>query len=278
MYFNTGGDSAFGPHLLAFADYHRGIYLTDLRGRERLVMRGRGLYPIGFTRRGELMVAGTGRSIAVVGSDGEVLRRYSYRPRGGFAWDYDSGTLYVVRPDGRLAVAHGAHLHLLRPLQGIDGQISFTPPGLLVFSGGRSIAITSLAGRLIARSRWPRTAVDNLDSGVSVSPGGRTFAFRLSNARPGARHGKAVVYALHAGQSYARAIYRHRLGSSGCVVGAEMSWHGRFLLYSSTDGRQAVLDTRGRRQISLRSLLHRIPQRGRSQTYKVFWRSDFAHK
>jgi hypothetical protein len=99
----------------------------------------------------------------------------------------------------------------------------------------------------------------------------------LSTAHPGAHRGEAIVYALHAGESHARAIYQHRLGSSGCVVGAGMEWHGRYLLYSSTDGEQALLDTRGGRQISLMSLLRRIPQRGRSQTYNVFWRSDLGH-
>jgi hypothetical protein len=276
-YFNTGDDVAFGPHLLAFNDYYHGLYLTDLRRPERLVVRGRGLYPIGFTGHGELMVAGSGHPISVVAPDGRLLRRYPYRPRGGFAWDYQTDTLYFVRPDGVLAAAHGSHLLLLRPLKGINGQIGFTLPGLLVFNGQRSITVTSLAGKLIARARWPRTPIANFDSGLSVSPDGRSFAFRLSNAHPGAGHGVAVVYALRAGQSQARAIYRHRLGSSGCAVGAGMAWHGRYLLYSSTDGQQAVLDTRGGRQISLMPLLHRIPQRGRSQTYNVYWLSDLAH-
>jgi hypothetical protein len=246
-YFNTGDDVALGPHRLAFNDYYHGLYLTDLRRPERLVVRGRGLYPIGFTGAGDLMVAGSGHPISVVAPDGRLIRRYSYRPRGGFASDYQTDTLYFVEPDGRLAAAHGAHLRLLRPLTGIEGQIEFTPPGKLVFNGQSSVTITSLAGRLIARARWPRTPIDNSDSGLSVSPDGRSFAFRLSNAHPGAHHGEAVVYALHAGQSQARAIYRHRLGSSGCVVGAGMEWHGRYLLYSSTDGQQAVLDTRGGR-------------------------------
>jgi hypothetical protein len=275
-YLRTGDDTAFGPHLLAFNDYYRGIYLTDLRRPERLVVRGRGLYPIGFTNGGELLVAGSGHPISVVAPDGRLLRRYAFRPRSGFAWNYQTDTLYFVRPDGVLAAARGAHLRLLRPLKGIEGQIGFTPPGLLVFNGQRSVTITSLTGSLIARARWPRTPIDNFDSGLSVSPDGRSFAFRLSNAHPGARRGEAVVYALHAGQSRARAIYRHRLGASGCVVGAGMEWHGRYLLYSSTDGQQDVLDSRGGRPISLMPLLHRIPQRGRSQTYNVFWRSDFA--
>lgn len=275
-YYNTGDNAAFGPHLLAFNDYYHGIYLSDLRHPERLVARGRGLYPIGFTADGELMIAGSGHPISVVASDGRLLRRYPYRPRTGFAWDYHRDTLYLVRPDGMLAAAHGPHLRLLRPLRGIEGQIEFTSPGLLVFNGQRSLVITNLAGKLIARARWPRTPIDNSDSGLSVSPNGRSFAFRLSNAHPGARHGEAVVYVLHAGQSQAHPIYRHRLGQSGCVVGAGMEWSGRYLLYSSTDGEQAVLDTRKGRQISLMPLLNQLPQRGRNQTYNVYWRHDLA--
>lgn len=275
-YYNTGEENAFGPHLFAFAAYYRGMYLTDLRHPERLVVRGRGLYPIGFTGNGELMIAGSGHPISVVAPDGRLLRRYSYRPRGGFAWDYQSDTLYFVRRDGMLAAAQGAHLHVLRRLTGIEGQIGYMAPGLLVFNGQRSVTITSLAGKLIAQDRWPRTPLDNFDSGLSVSPNGRTFAFRLTDAYPGARHGEAIVYVLHAGQSRARAIYRQTLGQSGCAVGAGMEWHGRYLLYSSTDGHQAVLDTRGGRQTSLMPLLARLPQRGRSQTYNVYWRSDLA--
>lgn len=275
-YYNTGGNNAFGPNLFAFDDYYRGLFLTDLRHPERMVMRGRGLSPIGFTRAGELLVAVPGYSIAVVAPNGKLLRRFSYNGRNSFTWDEQTDTLYFVRPDGMLAAAHGEHLHLIRPLTGIDGSIWFTPPQLLVFNGRHSVTISNLHGRLIARDRWPRTRIDNFDSGLSVSPDGRSFAFRLSSAHPGARHGKAIVYVLHAGQSRARAIYRHQLGPSGCAVGASMEWHGSYLLYSSADGQRAVLDTRTGRQITLMHLLHRIPQRGRSQVYDVFWRSDFA--
>jgi hypothetical protein len=274
-YHKTGGDSAFGPHLFAFDAYYQGIYLTDLRHPERLVVPGRDLYPIGFTGGGELLVEGSGHAISVVAPDGRLLRRYSYRPRSGFTWDDRTDTLYFVQRNGMLAATYGAHLRLLRPMRGIEGGMQFVPPGLLLFYGQRSVTITSVAGKLIARARWPRTPIDNLDSGLSVSPDRRTFAFRLTNAHPGARRGEAIIYVLHAGQSHARAIYRHHLGASGCRVGASMEWHGRYLLYSSADGQQAALDSRGARQISLMALLRRIPQRGRNQTYNVFWRSDF---
>ena len=111
------------------------------------------------------------------------------------------------------------------PRPRIDGQIGFTAPGLLVFNGQRSIAVTGLDGKLIARDRWPRTPVDNLDSGLSVSPDGRTFAFRLTDSHPGAHQGEAVVYVLHAGQSHARAIYRHTTLALAAASSAR-GWNG----------------------------------------------------
>jgi hypothetical protein len=278
VYYQTGDAVAFGPHLFAFNDYYHGVFLTDLRSPERLLLRGRGLDPIGFTRSGELLISVPGRSIVVVSSDGRLLRRYSYRRSNAFTWDDRTDTLYFVRPGGMLAAAHGAQLRLIRHLTGVKGGISFTPPGLLVFYGRRSFAITNLDGRLIAQARWPRSRLENFDSGLSVSSDGRSFAFRLSSARPGAKRGHAVVYVLHAGQSRARAIYRHELGPSGCAVGASMGWHGPFLLYSSADGQRAVVDTRTGRRISLRPLLRRIPQRGRSQVEDVYWRGDFGRR
>ena len=239
-------------------------------------MPGRGLYPIGFTGGGRLLIEVPGHSIAVVAADGTLLRRYAYRRRNGFAWDDRTDTLYFVRPDGRLAVAHGTHLRLTRWLHGIAGSIWFTRPGLLVFSGGRSVAVMRPDGRLVAETHWPRSRLDNFDSGLSVSPDGRSFAFRLSSARPGASRAEAVVYILHAGQSQAHPIYRHRLGPSGCAVGASMAWSGRFLLYASADGQRAILDTGTGRAIDLKHVLRLIPQLGRSQVDDVYWRSDLT--
>src|ERR687884_2252491 len=68
-YPRDGGDVAFGPHAFAFASYRRGVFLTDLGRPERLVVRGRGLYPFGFLRDGELLVTSS-RSIAVVSRGG----------------------------------------------------------------------------------------------------------------------------------------------------------------------------------------------------------------
>src|SRR5205823_1160771 len=72
VYPNDGGDIAFGPHAFAFASYRRGVFLTDLDGPERLVVRGRGLYPYDFDNAGQLIV-GAGRTIALLSRSGATL-------------------------------------------------------------------------------------------------------------------------------------------------------------------------------------------------------------
>ena len=52
LYPNDGGSVAFGPGEFAFASYRRGVFLTDLTSGERLVVRGRGLFPYEFTSGG----------------------------------------------------------------------------------------------------------------------------------------------------------------------------------------------------------------------------------
>jgi hypothetical protein len=80
---------------------------------------------------------------------------------------------------------------------------------------------------------------------------------------------------LRAGASKAQAIYCHHLGPSGCAVGAGLSWHGRFLLYTSTDGRSVVLDTTSGHAVDLTRVARLLPRRSVGELARVLWRSDF---
>lgn len=174
-------------------------------------------------------------------------------------------------------MAQGTHLRLLRRLTDVNGSIGFEQPGLLAFFARRSVAVTRLDGRLLAQVHWPRSRLDDFDSGLSISPDRRSFVFRLSSAGPGAKSGKAVLYVFHPGDSGARAIYRHQLGPSGCAVGAGMSWHGHDLLYSSTDGRRAIVDVRTGRRIDLTRLAQTLPHQSAADIADAFWEGDFGH-
>ena len=272
LYPNDGGSIGFGPGEFAFASYCRGVYLTDLRGAERLVVRGRGLYPYDFTDAGDLIVVAS-RTIVIVSRQGRTLRRFHFRARNGLAFDARSDTLFFVTRRGRLAVVRGMQLRLARRIR-IDGALS-AQNGLLVFGGAHSITVSRRDGSVVARAAWESRSL-GADSGVSVEPGGRAFAFRLSDARPGARSATATIYLLRRGASRATPLYRHHLGPSGCAVGANLSWHGRFLLYSSTDGHQAVVDTATGGVTDLSGLATLLPRLSVAEHASPAWTSDLG--
>ena len=274
LYPNDGSSIAFGPHSFAFASYRRGVFLTNLDGPERLVLRGRSLFPYDFDSAGRLLV-GAGRTIAVISPGGATIRRYPYRLRNGFAFDERSDTLFFVTPRGELASARGTTVHLARHLRDVEGTISIDQSDLLIFAGGTGITVTRRDGAVLARTNWAHSRRVASDSGVSVSRDRKAFAFRLTDAHPGSRLSQATVYVLRAGAPKAQTLYHHRLGPSGCGVGANLNWHGRFLLYSSTDGRNVVLDTADGRAVDLTRLARVLPHRSEGKTARVLWRSDF---
>lgn len=276
LYPNDGGGVAFGPNMFAFAIYRRGVFLTDLRGPERLVVPGRGRNPYDFMRSGRLIVTGARDVVTVLAPDGDVERRYRVRRWGGYSFDAATDTFFFVTPGGRLATLRETRLRVGRWLRGIDGSMSFHRPGLLLFEGGRSLTVTRRDGRLVARARWPRSRLHVYDSGASVSADGRRFAFRLSDARPGASKGAAAVFVLAAGERRARAVYRHRLGKLGCAIGANMRWSGRYLLYGSADGEIAVLDASGANRLSLTRLAQSLPRRSRAERATADWASSYS--
>jgi hypothetical protein len=200
LYPGDGGGVAFGPHSFAFASYRRGVFLTDLHGAERLVTRGRGLYPYSFTSSGDLFVSGA-RAITLLSPAGVMLRRFRYRVQNGYGFDEQTDTLYYVTPTGRLAAAHGTHVELKRTLPHTDGMLSVARPNLLVFSGSHSITATSRDGTVIAKAHWSSSHL-NSDAGVSVSADRRSFAFRLSDAHPA--HARAPQPSIYSAPAPAR--------------------------------------------------------------------------
>lgn len=260
-YPRDAGDVAFGPGEFAFASYRRGIYLTDLKHPERLVLRGRSLWPLGFAANGDLVVA-SGRRITVVSRAGRVLRTYAYRRRNGYAFDDRSGMLFFVTPGDQLAAGAPTAVTLRRSLRGVDGELfgqaSLTPGNLLLFVGSRDFTVTRPDGTVVAHTAWLESA-GHLDSGVAVSADGSAFAYRLSDARPGAKSGTAVVYLLRAGAAQPSVLYRDQLGPIGCGVGANLSWHGQFLLYGRTGNTLAVINTTTSQVKVLTRLIRRLP-------------------
>jgi len=59
-------------------------------------------------------------------------------------------------------------------------------------------------------------------------------------------------------------------------VGANLSWHGRFLLYSSTDGYQAVVDTATGGVTDLSRLATLLPRLSVAEHASPAWTSDLG--
>jgi hypothetical protein len=275
LYRNDGGDLTFGPGVFAFASYRRGVFVTDLESPERLIMRGVGLFPLAFLADGTLLVTQRG-TVTVVSQDGSVLRRYRYRGRNGFAFDQRTESLFFVTPRGTLVRAQGTDSTVVRPLRELDGWISLLGRDRLVFYDVRAVAVTRRDGQVVASADWSRSRGWSLDSGVSESADGRTFAFRLTKGyRAGRAGGTSVLHLMRAGAKRAQAIYRHRLGDSGCGFGASLTWHGDSLLYASTDGHVAVLDPKRGRVRSLAEVTARLPRRAQGEKVSAYWASDF---
>ncbi|HZQ65823.1 MAG TPA: hypothetical protein VFA66_11415 [Gaiellaceae bacterium] len=157
-------------------------------------------------------------------------------------------------------------VRLLRSLRGVRGSLGVVSRSALVFQGPRTIDVVRRDGTRVASVRF---ASGEIDAGVSVSPDERSFAFRPTD------FGTSTVFVLRAGARVARAIYRHRLGPSGCGRGAGLGWSGRFLLYDSTDGQLAVLDSLGRPALDVRAFAARLPEQNRGERADAWWANEF---
>ena len=276
LYFNEAGSLAFGPDAFAFDSYgRRGVFLTDLRGQERLVLRGRGFYPIDFTSERELLIAGP-RTITVISPAGTVTRRFRYRRSSSYQFDEQTETLYFVSPRGILSAAHGSSVRAIRKVHA-RGWIGLLGRRLLTFTGRRHLVVLRRdSGSLVAHATWngARRELDALD----VSDDGRLFAFRVSKARPGERRGNATVYVLRAGEGQAHAVLRHGFGPVGCGSTASLSWNGSFVLYHSTDSpgvAQAALLAASGLVTRLTPLMRGLPRIVPATPGNAFWASEF---
>jgi hypothetical protein len=271
VYRDYGGALAFGPHgRFAFATYRHGLYLAP-RGRpERLVLPGRALYPIGYTPRGDLLVALPRARIWLLDARGRVRLRIRYQPHASFLFDERHDTLTWVTPRHRLAQLVDRRIRLSRPIP-VLGSLAWQTRDLVGFGGLHVLRVVHRDGRVVAKL-WVRRGV--LDTGFAAAADGSRFAFRtvLGRVAVGA---PVRVYVLRAGAARARLLARYRLGSVGCAQGANFAWHGHLLLYTAVDRKQLVLDTDTGTRTDLATLAPALPRRGAYSTASFSWRADY---
>jgi len=273
LYRNDAGSVAFGPGAFAFSAYRRGIFATNLRSPERMIVRGFGHYPLAFLRDGSLLVVEGGvGAIRLVAGDRSILRRYRYRRQNGYQLDERTGSLFFVTPGRILVRADGTAVGVLRALGDLDGWVGLAGRQLTL-SDDESLAVLRRDGSLFSRWSWRLPRGSRLDLSPVASDDGRRGAFRTVPSRG---HGSVVLYVLREGQKRATAVYRHRGVQVGCGVGASFDWHDDFLLYSATDGPTTLVDVRTGHVRSLAKLTARLPTRFSGERALASWASDFA--
>lgn len=273
LYPNEAGNSAFGRHAFAFDSWgRRAVFLTDLRGPERLVLRGRNRYPLGFSRTGQLLVSGR-RAITIVAADGTVLRTIRYRRSSSYIFDEATKTLFFVTPESILSAAEGSRVRRIGRVRE-RGWIGLLGQRLITFTTQRRLAILRRSdASLVASASW-RGAKRRLDVGPAVSDDGRLFAFRVSS---GQEPGIASVYVLGAGEHRAKTVYRHRFRQVGCGFSVTLDWQSSYLLYRSDSGAyaEAAVLTPAGSATRLDPLLRALPRISSAVRGNAYWEADF---
>ena len=104
---------------------------------------------------------------------------------------------------------------------------------------------------------------ERISSPLVVAAQGDAVAFAAtageSNDPNAARraHGTETVFLLRPGARTAVPVHTERVDFKVCERGASLQWHGKWLLYSNSEGDLAVIDTTGiHHAIELSSLVH----------------------
>jgi hypothetical protein len=270
---NTVTSVAFGPRLFAFSVYRRGVYLTNLRSAERLVVRSRDAYPLDFTRAGRLIVVAR-RTIVLVSRDGRIARSLRSDPGRGLALDSRSDTLFFVSPSDELAALDGTRVGRIASVAGIRGGFALATPDLLTWTADDALTVTTRGAAVVASARWP-ASLGTADLGVSASADGAFFALRVSDASPGKRDAGSHVLLLRRGGREAREIFRHRYAQVGCGVLGSLSWHGHDLLYDSGQGPPLIFDADAGTRFMVTRFARRLPHHGAHDLPTAAWASDY---
>jgi hypothetical protein len=105
------------------------------------------------------------------------------------------------------------------------------------------------------------TRHDGISSQLSVALTGRAVAFTATrgNTAYGSR-GSETVHLLRPGSHTARPVHTERVEFAICERGADLAWHGRWLLYSASEGNTSVIDTsQPQHTIELTLIVRRLP-------------------
>ncbi len=253
-------------HGVAFQHNHK-LYLAPLDGVERPVARREA--PLGWTVGGLYTYAYQGRRLLLRSDSGALVKVIAARPLGS---DYNvtNGRLYFI-DRGALMSADGARTRRLDSLSRLrmstDSWLQPVGP-MAELEDNRGLVVVRANGSVFARTPVPRArgAVENISSSLVAGPNASAIAFTAAAGQqaetpthPWGVHGTETVYLLRPGERAATPLFRQRVEFRPCERGANVTWHGRWLLYTNSEGNIAVIDSTGaHRAIELSALAGRL--------------------
>ncbi len=274
------GAVVLGARGLAFS-YFRSLgepsrlYLARYGSSERPL--GRGETPLEFLRSGELVTQRERGGAIVLRTPGGRLDGVIVPHASDPQVDRQSGTL-VFRVGLRLGVFDRGRVRELADLRmlGIKGWPVVEPLGRLVaVRDRRRLVVLDYEGRLIAATALParQQPADTVSSSVVANENGTAVAFSATLGNTAYRsRGIETVYLLGAGEQQARPLFGEQLDFQICERGADLAWHGRWLLYSDSERRAAVIDSsQGADPIELSGLIARLPGSGGDGFFDISW-------
>lgn len=266
------GAIALGRRELAFSYGNRrtGLYVARLGGSERRVAGGE--FPLGWTSGGLYTRRGRGAAL-LLRSGGGALRATLARQVFSYVYDRASGSLYFLA-HGSLIRAHGAEQQRLAALARLGlspgPDLQLQPLGRLVaLRDARRLVVLRENGSAFAATRLPsaRARADGVSSAISAAADAHEVAFTATRGNSAyGSSGTESVYLLGPGARSARVLHTERVRFAVCERAADLAWHGRWLLYSASEGNLAIIDTSGpHRAVELGRVVRSLPGTGDDQ-------------
>jgi hypothetical protein len=272
------GAVASGHDAVAYSIFHgrrQSLFVAHLGRPERLIATGE--HPLGFTTRGGLICR---RRWALLLRSGPDWRpRRLIRAASDVVFDHAAQAAYFV-VGGRIERFDGARIARLATLASlrVGRRPQIEPLGRLVAVHSlRRLVVLRLDGTVLASMQSPRP-VRRADVGISsaLAADGDADAVAFTVARgntASSSDGRELVYVLRPRATAARLVFRARMSFAGCARGAELAWRGRWLLYSNSEGRVALIDTgRPDASVDLSVTVARLPGMGGDRgRFDVVW-------
>jgi hypothetical protein len=261
------GAVASDRRAVAFTIFHgrrQSLFVARLGKAERLVATGE--TPLGFTgsgalvsqRRWTLLLRGgpDWRPRWLIGGASDVVFDHSahavYFVAGGRLERFDGARITRLATLASLGVGRRSQIELLGRLVGLRSERR-----LVVLRDDGSVFASTPLARPLKRADFVSSALAADDRSSAVA-----FTVTRGNTAYGSR-GSELVYLLRPGATAARVVYRERLTFAVCERAASLSWRGRWLLYSASEGRVALIDTRRpARSVGLSASVARLPGMG----------------